>query len=360
MTTKSSKTSGVAKGANGKTKGTKFVLSIDGGGIKGIIPAMVLAYLEGRIGKRIAECFDLIVGTSTGGIIALALSCPKPPKGVHHSAADVVKLYKDRGREIFDRSLLRKIRSPLGITEELYSDDGLTEVLCDCLGNQTLGDVATRNQTCVMVTTYDIVKRCPLLLNSWKHGGTLMRDAAHATSAAPTYFEPAQILVNGKERTLIDGGVFINSPAVSAYTTALDRLGGDIFVLSLGTGRFTREYSHEAAKGWGKSGWVNQFVRGKYLLPECESPLLGCIFDGVADVAHQQMEQLNRGSYVHLQPKLNRASDDLDKVTKRNICDLEQQAHELINAKQGEITALVNKICQHKGIPLPQSPAPAP
>ena len=89
------------------------VLAIDGGGIRGLIPALVLAEIEERTGRRIADMVDLIAGTSTGGIIACALAKPSPMP-----ASEIARLYEEDGPEIFSRSLLKRITSVEGFDFE--------------------------------------------------------------------------------------------------------------------------------------------------------------------------------------------------------------------------------------------------
>ena len=102
------------------------VLSIDGGGIRGLIPALVLAEIERRTGRRIADLVDMIAGTSTGGILACALAKPDPLP-----AAEVASLYVEEGPRIFDRSLLKQITSLGGYLDERYSDTGLVRASDD-------------------------------------------------------------------------------------------------------------------------------------------------------------------------------------------------------------------------------------
>src|SRR5215212_8478492 len=104
---------GVGAGCAAVGSGIVRILAIDGGGIRGLIPAVVLADLERRTGRRIAELFDLIAGTSTGGILACGLTRPAPDGtgGPAFSAADLIGLYESEGPEIFHRSLLKRIES---------------------------------------------------------------------------------------------------------------------------------------------------------------------------------------------------------------------------------------------------------
>ena len=87
------------------------ILSIDGGGIRGIIPAIVLAEIEKNTGSKIANLFDLIAGTSTGGILALGLTRPGNDSTPQYSASDLVTLYEEEGRNVFSRSTSQLIKS---------------------------------------------------------------------------------------------------------------------------------------------------------------------------------------------------------------------------------------------------------
>src|SRR3954468_19064707 len=111
------------------------VLSIDGGGIRGLIPALVLAEIERRTGRRMARLVDLIAGTSTGGILACALAKPDPLP-----AAQIAGIYVQGGPPSFDRSLLKTTTSADGNLDERYDDDGLMQALLRYLDTATLAD----------------------------------------------------------------------------------------------------------------------------------------------------------------------------------------------------------------------------
>src|SRR3954453_22955898 len=111
------------------------VLSIDGGGIRGLIPALVLAEVERRSQKQVYELFDLFAGTSTGGILACALCAPDPLP-----ASQLVGLYRDRGPDIFDRSLFQRIKSAEGLLDEKYDAAGLDKALEDFLSDKRLSE----------------------------------------------------------------------------------------------------------------------------------------------------------------------------------------------------------------------------
>ncbi len=304
----------------------KKILSIDGGGIRGLIPALVLSKIEEKTGRPTAESFDLIAGTSTGGILALGFSKDNGKGKAQYSAKDLADIYQSRGKEIFSRSLWKGVSSVAGLADETYSHSGIEKVLDEYFGDEPLGSCLTRT----LITSYDIQNREPLFFKSWReeYRSVQMKHAARATSAAPTYFEPALVPVGGATRALVDGGVFINSPSVSAYAEAKRIFPdeNDFFVLSLGTGELIRPIAYAEAKDWGKAGWV--------------APLLSCMFDGLADASNYQMNLFLGKQYVRLQTSLTVASDDMDNATNGNIENLKSEAKKLVGTYKTEIDAV--------------------
>src|SRR6478672_11393008 len=171
------------------------VLAIDGGGIRGIIPAVVLADLEERTGRRVSDLFDLVAGTSTGGILACALSRPAVMgPGSRFSAEELVGLYVEEGPKIFHRDLLRRVRTVDGLIDERYDDQGLRAALERYLGTTRISEA----RTAIFLTAYELERRFAFFFRSTRARDDdtydfTMADAAHATSAAPTYFEPVQV-----------------------------------------------------------------------------------------------------------------------------------------------------------------------
>jgi patatin-like phospholipase/acyl hydrolase len=310
------------------------VLSIDGGGIRGLIPAVVLAAVEERCGKRIAEAFDLLVGTSTGGILALALA--RADK--QYMAKDLIKLYEEDGPKIFHRSLLRRFESLDGYIDELYDDKALKESL-----RKHLGDARLKDASChVFITAYELNRRQAFFFRSARASGEErasqppdaydfpIAEVAHATSAAPTYFEPVRATsATGEAYDLIDGGVFATNPAMCAYAE-LRKTGAasDPVFLSLGTGTQTRQHAidPERARGWGKLGWVR--------------PLIDIMFDGVSDTVEFELGQLLGDRYVRLQTPLNLASEALDDASDDNLRKLRQQGDELVAESETQLDRL--------------------
>jgi patatin-like phospholipase/acyl hydrolase len=209
------------------------ILALDGGGIMGAFTASVLATFEAATGRRVCEHFDLITGTSTGGLIALAL-------GMGNEAARVCRMYSEHGQLIFPRDrfwwdgLLRHLSGPKFATEPLRTAIG------ELLHDATL-DAA---KVCLAIPVYDANKGQVIVFKT-AHGGryhwykeTPAIEVALATSAAPTDFEAHTIESNSGSFTYIDGGVWANCPAMVGVTEAIDifhRSPSDIHLLSIST-----------------------------------------------------------------------------------------------------------------------------
>jgi patatin-like phospholipase/acyl hydrolase len=300
------------------------VLCIDGGGIRGLIPALVLAEVERRTGRRTADMVDVIAGTSTGGILACGLTRGGPDGRPLFSAEQLAGIYVDEGPRIFHRSLAKRIRSGDGWLDERYDDDGLRAALDRYLGDALLSQALTD----VFVTAYDIDGRFAFFFRSARARNDATYDfplvqVARATAAAPSYFEPAAVTDVAGARTypLIDGGVYAVNPSMCAFA---DAPAGEIeLMLSLGTGSSTRAYDIDKARSWGQLEWAR--------------PVLDVVFDGVADTIDFEAGRLMGDRYIRLQTSLDRASDDLDDASEENLAALRDEAEDLIATSDAEL-----------------------
>ena len=305
------------------------ILAIDGGGIRGLIPAVVLAELERRTGRRTAELFDLIAGTSTGGILACGLTRPGGGGGPAFAAADLIGLYESEGPEIFHRSLLKRIESVEGYLDERYDDSGLNAALRRYLGAARLSQTLTD----VFIPAYDIERRQAFFFRSSRARTDptydfALVDAARATSAAPTYFEPVRVrdAAGAASYALIDGGVFALNPAMVAYAelAAAGRRDEIDLVVPLGTGAHTRRLPFDDVRGWGRLEWAQ--------------PIIDVVFDGIAQTVDFELGQLlPKGRYVRLQTRLQEASDDLDDASDRNLEALRREGDRLLEEHSADL-----------------------
>lgn len=224
------------------------ILALDGGGIRGLYTASVLAALERDLGIRVIDHFDLITGTSTGGIIALGLALGQSPDAL-------VEFYQNEGRNIFPRArwIDRWVRH---LFLAKYSAKELERAVKFAFGDKKIGD-ATR---ALVVPAYNLDKDTPVALKT-QHHPDFRRDpqvlawkAAMATSAAPTYL-PASADISGAR--YVDGGLWANNPALVGIIEAKRYVGVNldaIRVLSIGTGNVIKERPGALTKG-GRWAW---------------------------------------------------------------------------------------------------------
>jgi patatin-like phospholipase/acyl hydrolase len=314
------------------------ILAIDGGGIRGIIPATVLVDLETRAGRTIADMFDLIAGTSTGGILALGLTIPGAGGRPAFRASDLAELYVREGPNIFRRSIFDRIRSLDGAVDERYPADGLERVLQGAFGEARLRDAVSD----VIVTAYDTYRRQPFFFRSSRARRDPaydypMRVAGRATASAPTYFEAAHVAneASGDDYSLVDGGLFAANPAMVALAELLrsDR-ERPVTLLSLGTGQHTRRYRWKDLKDWGALEWAR--------------PVIDMLLDGSSDATEFEAEQLTaaRGDrYWRVQTELRRASDDLDDASDDNLRHLQEEAAELVDREAETLADVTRVLC---------------
>ncbi|WP_437077485.1 CBASS cGAMP-activated phospholipase [Streptomyces sp. enrichment culture] len=227
------------------------ILALDGGGFRGMFSAAVLTRLEEDLGTRIVDHFDLIAGTSTGGIIALGL-------GLGLSPREILTFYTEHGPRIFrDRSRMRGIRHLL---RAKYGSEPLKAALTEVFGDRTFGESTKR----LVITSYNVAADDVYLFRT-PHLPTLKRDwrekavnVALATSAAPTYL-PGMPLDGAR---LIDGGVWANNPTMVALTEAVGPLSvplNALRVFSLGTTIDVRSRHRRLDRG-GMLPWARDAV----------------------------------------------------------------------------------------------------
>jgi patatin-like phospholipase/acyl hydrolase len=317
------------------------VLSIDGGGIRGMIPALLLAEMERRTGQSIARLFDLVAGTSAGGVIALGLTKPDATGDPEYSSEEVAQwFYAGRGKRSFSAPILHQLSSAWGLLEEKYPADQLERAFDETFGEARLKDALTN----VFVTAFAIELRSPWFFRSHRARTETERDfpmkkVARATSAAPMYFEPLRLEGEGgdvgKSWGLVDGGVYANNPTMCALVEARTAFGAnDVLVVSLGTGEPTAPIEWKDARNWGRLSWMQ--------------PLLDIVFEGNSDTVAFQTEQLcppraGRRRYYRFQvqlPELKTAVDDIEDARNKTIEHLREVTVELIRRRSADLDEL--------------------
>ena len=327
----------------------KKILSIDGGGIRGIIPGRILVELETKLQERtgnpqarVADFFDFFAGTSTGGILTCLYLCPDKdnPAISRFSAQEAVDLYLKKGGHIFDTTVWQRVRSGGGVLDEKYDAEPLEKLLKRYFGDVRLSQL---RKPCI-IPAYDIERRESHFFAQHdfarKGPGSdfLIRDVARATSAAPTYFEAANIdSLSQVSYSLVDGGVFANNPALCAYSEVRnarkDPKAADMMIVSIGTGSQNRPYEYADAKNWGQIGWVR--------------PVIDIMMAGASETTDYHLTRMfsavnQSDQYIRLQPaNLGDASPDMDDAREKNIKALLQVGTETAQNCHDELNRIV-------------------
>lgn len=332
------------------------ILSLDGGGIRGIVTGQILVHLEkilqresGNANARIADYFDLVSGTSTGGILAAALLIPdvvgnKRPK---YSATDVAKIFQERGADIFDIPLGHRIRSAGGLLDEMYPAEGLEEALLDYFGEVWLSELI---RPC-LIPAYDIKRRKAHFFRqheAFSPGDDfLVRDLSRATASAPTFFECSYITSRSEiHYPLIDGSIYANNPALCACAEGFSRFekaddsgkitSADMLLLSLGTGHSRKLYNYDNAKDWG--------------LPEWARPLFNMAMSSQTETTDYQTARLfeaagNASGYLRIDPAIpDDISPEIDNASKENINDLRELGAYTAQQNDAVLTEFARKL----------------
>jgi len=234
------------------------ILSIDGGGIRGVYPAHILRCIEERLQIDLYESFDMIAGTSTGSIIAAGIATGVP-------AVNIVEMYKKHGTGIFKKKRFywpgKKLRNMLQpMFGSVYDAQYLKRVLADVFQEKRLGEIVKP----LLLPSTDIGNGCVHVLKSGyskeftRDNNVLVKDAVLASCSAPTYFDPHKL----DHYLLADGGLWANNPALAAVIDAQKRLSiaqTDIRVLTLGTGHSKTMYGIDNSRKWGLiTGWKHK------------------------------------------------------------------------------------------------------
>jgi patatin-like phospholipase/acyl hydrolase len=334
----------------------KNILALDGGGIRGIIPAMVLVALEEKLQKqtmdpnaRIASYFDFIAGTSSGGILTSILLYPEEGNPSHpkFSARDALNLFVNHGTEIFNASKWRRFLSRFGLVSELYSSTPLSNVLDEYFQNARLSHLI---KPCI-ITAYNIELRKNHFFRQQKaitHGEArdfYLKDVCKATSAAPTFFPVAEIYSLSKTRyPLIDGGVFAQNPSICGLLEVLKAFNStqinDMFMVSLGTGMSKTAYNYEHFK----KKWAIQI--GPALVDIMTSASSESTEFFIRQLFQNNGKQQN---YLRIEPaNLSSINASLDAASPNNIQKLISLSDKMISEHEDTLDYIVAHLIKEK------------
>jgi patatin-like phospholipase/acyl hydrolase len=327
------------------------ILSIDGGGVRGIIPALILENLESRLKKKkhLSECFDVMAGASTGGLIVLMLNKQNATGNPQYTASFIAKFYKTFGEHVFERSFFDRLFSLDGWFGAKYPGNNMQKLISVYLENTEIKDAFTN----VFIPAYDINLHRSSFFSKHKaqkdfRKNYYMKDVVRATSAAPTYFTPATIKnVSGtQKRTFIDGGVVANNPTLAAYVHALELYGhqNDFLIISIGTGSLFDEttfdaYSFSKLIGGGKVDWARDIV--------------DALLHAGSDTIHYQMlhmftyntqDSKFARKYSRFQPTIHVDHSALDNASPENMLALENYSINVIEQYESELQKIAELI----------------
>jgi patatin-like phospholipase/acyl hydrolase len=312
------------------------ILSIDGGGVRGVIPAVVLAEIERITGQPACRLFDLITGTSIGGIMALALARPKAAGEPMYAAKDLLRFFHESVPKIFGAQ---------NWTGPRYGDAPLEAVLLEFFGDSMLADATTE----LLVTGYCTERRRTVFFKSGKaktnpRRNVLMRSIARATSAAPTYFMPFKMPVDPPSPyySLIDAGLFVNNPALCGLTEIWKKdPSADALVVSLGTGDVSQPYHHADMVGWWLKDWP--------------MPAISMAMSGSSEIVDYQLRTIMRPAlkgekrYYRFQRRLDPKGGEFDDASEKNLQRLMIEAGDLVRDSRVELSTLCDLLQRTHG-----------
>ena len=228
---------------------TKYVLSLDGGGVRAIAALVFLRRLEAASGKKVFDIFDFFIGTSAGGINALNIG------GLGMDSDELEEFWS---QENLNKTMSKSFWGTGSFlqTKPKYDGIGKREVLFNTFKDLSLGE----SKKPVAVLAYDVEKRMPRLLSSYDEPGIKILSAASATSAAPIYYSTQEI---DDGSWLIDGGIVANNPSLLGYAEAQKLFpNNNIKILSIGTGINRRKINGKNSSKWGALNWFNHDILG--------------------------------------------------------------------------------------------------
>ncbi|KAB2036721.1 hypothetical protein ES319_D03G020900v1 [Gossypium barbadense] len=348
------------------------VLSIDGGGIRGIIPSVLLASLESKLQEldgpnaRIADYFDVVAGTSTGGLIATMLTAPNKDNGRQplYEAKDITKFYLEHSPKIFPQDSINTSKGPK------YDGKYLRSLINKLLGDITLKQALTN----LVLPTFDIKLLQPVIfstndakVNDWRNAK--LYDACIGTSAAPTLLPAHHFETKGSDGKthsfdLIDGGVAANNPTLIAISHVRmesfkqNAKFNDIepmdnkrmLVLSIGTGIASMDapkYDAVTANNWGMLDWI--FLNGN-------TPLLDACGQASSDMVDFHVSALFRTSrckenYLRIQDdSLTGAASTADIATEENLQKLVEIGNELLKKPVSKLNFETGRLEEDEGL----------
>ena len=315
------------------------VLSIDGGGVRGIIPARILQEIETRTNKPISKLFNIVSGTSTGGLLTLAITKPDGQGNPEFSAEYLVRLYMERSKEIFAKpSIIRKIKTGFGLWGSKYDRAAYDEILLQIFKDNLL----SQSLCPIFIPIYSLGNSKPFIASTYfaarnKENDFYLRDIAGAASAAPTYFDPKKFRSpNGTTIYQgVDGGIYANNPELigvtGVYLLHPSFEIGNIILLSLGTGDTVKNNQNSGNDG--DIGWLKN------------KDIIGNMMDAESAIAETAVTaMLKNSNHFRFQLHLPNELAAMDNSSDGNLNALLEAAENFIQHNTHSIDNLCKKL----------------
>jgi uncharacterized protein len=333
----------------------KIILAVDGGGIRGIIPAAVLVYLENKIQEitgdpriRMGNMVDFVAGTSTGSIIGALMLIPDE-SGMYpkYKMSDIVDFYFDLGDKVFKTHFLHDIKTLWGLFGPRFPSSNIEEPLLKELNHYKLKDLM---RPC-MFSGYDIEKREVKFYTNkddgQKYAEYYIKDVIRGSTSIPSYFAPAHFQYGVDVNTIVDGGVFVNNPSLAAYTEVSKTLfkgqyetrkynPHDLVIISLGTGSYKQKsYLYKKTKNWGKAAWM--------------LPVIDVLLTSHSEVTNYEMEKLfasydSKHNYKRINVPIKIGSANAMDSSKENLTKLLKDVNQYIEDNKEMLNVLAREI----------------
>ena len=312
------------------------ILSIDGGGLRGIIPLQVIKEVEKLTGEPVHKTFDLIAGTSTGGLLTCALSFGDQETVIgntrKYTLDEIQKIYEEKGKEIFPK--YRFVRKGYVYLKKWlrpqFKAENLNKILIEYFGENRL----TSCLKPIFITSYNIHRNLPIYFTTREatlqdEKNSKLVEVCRATSAAPTYLPSFSFNFDSENVVCIDGGIVMNNPSIGALIEVLGnsdykhyKIDGnrldlkDISILSLGTGRTKKNHKSASSHKWGRLNWIK--------------PVIDISTAGPVRIVHNQIATIF-------------SSSNLDKNYLRIDIDIDEQYSEMSDSSATTLSYLLNE-----------------
>ena len=330
------------------------ILSIDGGGMKGIISSIVLMRLEKYLkfysrneSAHITDYFDLIAGTSTGSILTALLLCPDENGKPKYSASDTLDLYLSKGKSMFKKRTLYPINTFFGLFGSKYTNEAFQNELINYFQDMKISQLL---KPCIIVS-YDLASSRTIFFNamsSQKHKDRDVKvvDAVLASCSTPTYFPPVCTMFH--ERCidcLIDGGVSANNPAMSALIEALKLPQAnelhDTTLLSIGNVTVMKTHTCDEVKNWGLV---------KYAIP-----IFQTVMESSEEIVHYQLYKIYESLHIKNQyQRIEALSDEpvpaMDDTSKEALQKFVAIGNKLADREELTIRSFAKHLVETKGM----------